>query len=108
MKKVFVAAGILVTCISFIAITSNEDPVFIPPSVQRVGNADSGYRYIVTGDYVKSGPPFSLYNLAFKKEKIDLLNRGGDNGDVRYDLNVVRAFNNEKIIVPNCFQCHGD
>ena len=109
MKKIIVAIILLMSCISFIALTSNEDdPVPIPPSRQRIGNADSGYQYMITGDYVKSGLPLNLYNMILKKENTDLLNRGGDNGKVRYDFNVVKAYNNENIAVPNCLQCHGE
>ena len=76
MKKLFVAAVIVFGCISFVTITSlHDDPVVIPPSKQRIGNADSGYHYIVTGDYVNSGIPFGLYNLGFKKEKANILDR---------------------------------
>jgi hypothetical protein len=107
MKKIIISGAFVITCISFVTITSNEeDPVPIPPSQQRIGNADSGYQYIVTGDYIKSGIPFSMYSLAFKKEKTNILNREGNNTEVRYDFNVVKAYNNENIVVPNCLQCH--
>ncbi|HET9825815.1 MAG TPA: hypothetical protein VFP87_10805, partial [Chitinophagaceae bacterium] len=45
-------------------------------------------------------------HLGFKKEKINLLNRNGENADVRYDFNVVNADNGESVVVPNCLQCH--
>src|SRR4029078_12472968 len=109
MKKLFVALGIVISCISFVTIASVEDdPVVIPPSKQRMGNADSGYHYIINGDYVNSGIPFGMYNLGFKKEKKNLLNWQNKNAEVRYDLNVVSAVNGEKVVVPNCFQCHAE
>ena len=109
MKKIIVLGLFVISCLSFITLTSNEDePVYIPPSKQRVGNADSGYKYMVTGDYVKSGLPLNLYNMVFKKENVDLLDRGGDNAKMRYDFNVVKAYNGENIFVPNCLQCHAD
>jgi len=109
MKKLFVAVVIVISCISFVAITSvREDPVVIPPTKQRIGNADSGYSYIITGDYVNSGIPFGLYNLGFKKEKTNILNRQNENAEVRYDFNVVKAINGENVVVPNCFQCHAE
>src|SRR6266498_765383 len=108
MKKIIVTAVVVISCISFIEITSNDDPVPIPPSKQRVGNPDSGYHYIITGDYVNSGIPFDFYNLGFKKEKLNLLDRDGENAQVRYDFNVVKAPNGEKVVVPNCLQCHAD
>ncbi|HEY2720136.1 MAG TPA: hypothetical protein VGI82_00330 [Chitinophagaceae bacterium] len=109
MKKLLIASVLVIACISFITLTSKpDDPVFVPPSKQRTGDADSGYRYIITGDYVNSGIPINFYSLGFKKEKKDILNRGGDNAVVRYDFNVVKAVNGEKVVVPNCFQCHAE
>ncbi|HMG67078.1 MAG TPA: hypothetical protein VK588_05295 [Chitinophagaceae bacterium] len=109
MKKIIVAAVIVAVCISFVTITSNpDDPVFIPPSKQRTGNADSGYQYIITGDYVKSGIPLNLYHYIFKKEKTNLFEREDENASVRYDFNVVHAKNGEQVVVPNCFQCHAE
>src|SRR6266536_2065629 len=102
MKKIIATIIIIITCISFVAITSNEDPIPILPSQQRIGNADSGYHYIITGDYLKSGLPLNLYHLALKKEKTNPLNREDDNAEVRYDFNVVKADNGEKVVVPNC------
>jgi len=109
MKRLFVAAGLVISCVSFIRLTSNEDgPVFIPPSKQRTGNADSGFHYIIYGDYVNSGIPFNLYGLGFKKERQNILNRNGNAAEVRFDFNVVKAPNGEDVVVPNCFQCHAD
>ena len=106
MKKLLVGGVVVTLCISFINITSNDDPVPIPPSQQRFGNADSGYHYIVTGDFVKSGLPLNVYHFIFKKEKTNLLGREGNNSDVRYDFNSVKAENGEDVVVPNCLQCH--
>ena len=109
MKKLLAGAVIVICCVSFVGLTSNEDgPVFIPPSKQRTGNADSGYRYIINGDYVNSGIPFNLYHLGFKKEKENTLRREGEAAEVRFDFNVVKAPNGESIVVPNCLQCHAD
>lgn len=105
MKKILILLTIILTCFSFTRFIG-EDPVPIPPSKQRVGNAEAGYQYIITGDYVKSGVPLSMYGMIFKKDN-DLLNRGGENARVRFDFNVVKAANDEVIVVPNCLQCHG-
>jgi mono/diheme cytochrome c family protein len=106
MKKLLVCVSVVTLCISFVGITSNDEPVPVPPSQQRFGNADSGYHYIITGDYIKSGLPLNMYHFIFKKEKTNLLAREGDNSDVRYDFNVVKADNGEDVVVPNCLQCH--
>jgi hypothetical protein len=70
MKKLCVVVVIVLGCVSFGTLSSiKDDPVVIPPSKQRIGNADSGYHYIINGDYVNSGIPFGMYNLGFKKKK---------------------------------------
>ncbi|MER3497157.1 MAG: hypothetical protein C4308_00230 [Chitinophagaceae bacterium] len=106
MKKISILIVLAAMCFSFSRWVKNDEPVPIPPSKQRVGNADSGYHYIISGDYIKSGVPLSLYFLVKGKEKTDVLNRGGANGKLPYDLNVVKAYNGEEIVVPNCLQCH--
>jgi len=82
-----------------------DDPVFIPPSPQRVGDPDSGYHFIVTGDYVNSGLPLLFYRMGLGGAR-DHLQRGGRNAGIRHDFNVVNAPNGEEVIVPNCLQCH--
>jgi Cytochrome c len=108
MKTFLIVSLIVLTSAGFIALTGNEGPVAIPPSKQRLGNADSGYRYIINGDYVKSGLPLNIYRLGFRKEKANILSRLGENAAVRYDFNVVNAPNGETIVVPNCLQCHAE
>lgn len=105
--------AILITILIYALLTTSytlfpdpTDPVKIPASPQRSGNADSGYQFIVTGDYVNSGLPFLFYRMGMGVNKDDYLLRGGDNAGVRYDFNVVRAANGEEIVVPNCLQCH--
>src|SRR5436190_1440047 len=93
MKKLFVIAVIIITCLSFrFLIAHKDEPVYVPPSKQRTGDADAGYKYMVTGDFVNSGLPLNLYYLALKKEKTNLLGRDGDNASVRYDFNAVKEF----------------
>ena len=108
MKKFLILISIILACFSFSQITFEGDPEPVPASPQRVGSASAGYDYIINGDYVKSGIPLNLYHFAFKKETKDLLNRGGENGKVRFDFNVVEAYNGELIAIPNCLQCHAE
>jgi len=107
MKKLYL---ILILCaattgFSMMLIPDPDEPVFIPPSPQRIGNADSGYRFIVEGDYVNSGLPVFFYRMGFPGAK-DHLKRDGRNTGIRHDFNVVQAPNGEEVIVPNCLQCH--
>lgn len=80
-------------------------PEYIQPSKQRQGNADAGYKYLVEGDYLKSGIPLSFFKLAFKNQSDDL-GREGLNKGIPYSFNAVVAPNGEKIVSPNCLQCH--
>ncbi|HLO80316.1 MAG TPA: hypothetical protein VK166_05140 [Chitinophagaceae bacterium] len=107
MKKYIVISILCLLGFGFNVVIEPDpnDPVFIPPSPQREGNPDSGYQYIITGDYVNSGLPTIFYKLGFGRAK-DLLKRDGMNAGIRHDFNVVNAPNGEEIVVPNCLQCH--
>ena len=81
------------------------DPVFIESSKQRSGDAKAGYTYLTEGDYLKSGIPFSFFKMVFNKPGNDL-GRKGMNQNIPYSFNAVVAPNGEKIVSPNCLQCH--
>ena len=108
MKKYLIIILICVagTGFSLLVKPGPDDPVFIPPSAQRQGNADSGFKYIVTGDYVNSGLPYIFYKLGIGRDDKNFLKREGLNASVRYDFNIINAPNGESIVVPNCLQCH--
>ncbi|PWT96095.1 MAG: hypothetical protein C5B52_16435 [Bacteroidetes bacterium] len=108
MKKSLIVLFVLIGGMGLVMARfgPENEPVPIPPSPQRSGNAKNGLNYIIEGDYVKSGLPLSLYRLAFGKAKTNYLGRDSINANVRYDFNVVKAANGEDIVVPNCFQCH--
>jgi mono/diheme cytochrome c family protein len=109
MKKYLMILVIAVVCLSF--STSffsgrSYEPVSIPPSKQRTGNAKAGYKYLTTGDYLRSGIPLSYFKMGFGKSSMNFLNREGDNEDIPYDYTVVNAPNGERVVAPNCMQCH--
>jgi mono/diheme cytochrome c family protein len=107
MKKLFVVLGFV--CLSFssaIFIHSGNEPVPVPPSKQRTGNIQAGFKYLTTGDYLRSGIPLSYFKMGFGKSSINYLNRDGDNKDIPYDYTVVKAPNGEPVVAPNCLQCH--
>ena len=78
----------------------------IPASRQVVGDADSGYQYLVTGDYLKSGFPIALFKKAGLYEKQNFLNRKGVNEGIPFDYTAIYAPNGELVVAPNCLQCH--
>ena len=79
-------------------------PTFIPPSQQNIGNADSGYQYLIYGDILKSGVPYSFFKMANAKPK-NHLNRVGKSAGVSYAYNVVTV-NDVDLVVPTCLMCH--
>jgi hypothetical protein len=107
MKQWIITGILIVSCFLF-AYTidqKNEDPVPIPPSKQRSGDAANGYKYLVTGDYLKSGMPYSYFKLAIKNDSNDL-QRDGLNKNLSYAYTAVKAKNGETVVAPNCLQCH--
>jgi len=78
----------------------------IPPFTQRSGDANKGYTYLITGDYMSSGIPYNAFLLGNGQNTENLLQRSGDNAVIPYDFNAVSAPNGVKIVAPNCLQCH--
>lgn len=108
MKSVLIIFFFSVCCLLFGFFIKQQkpgDPVYIEASVQRKGNADAGYTYLTEGDYLKSGIPISLFKIGFGKSGNDL-GRDGMNKNIPYSFNAVFAPNGEKIVSPNCLQCH--
>ena len=100
----------LASCLSQRAalLSSEPDskPQFIPPTPQVVGEADPGYQYLITGDYLKSGFPISLFKKSGLREKENYLKRTGVNEGIPYDFTAINAPNGELVVAPNCLQCH--
>ncbi len=107
MKKFLVIWFLFVSCFlfAFAMEKMQEEPEPIPASKQRSGDALQGYKYLITGDYLKSGIPFSFFKMVFKKDSNDL-QRDGFNKNLSYTYTAVKAKNGEEVVAPNCFQCH--
>jgi cytochrome c5 len=109
MKKLIVLFLIGLTCFAFVSIADQfqpEEPERIEASKQRTGDAGTGYTYLTTGDYLKSGIPYSLFMLATPKDSNNFLQRSGDNQYLSHDFTAVKAPNGELVVAPNCLQCH--
>ena len=78
----------------------------IPPSTQRIGNAEVGYEYLISGDYMSSGIPYDAYIRGFGEDKTNLLNRTGDNANIPHNYTTVTASNGVRVVSPNCMSCH--
>jgi mono/diheme cytochrome c family protein len=109
MKKFLVILSLAVSGLAFTYVIhpfNADDPVPIPPSQQRTGDPQTGYTYLTTGDYLKSGIPLSFFRMALGKTTANYLNRTGDNKEIPYDYTAVKARNGETVVAPNCLQCH--
>ncbi len=109
MKKLFVLTVTGLICFAFtktIHPFEENKPVYIPPSPQRGGDAKQGYVYLITGDYLKSGIPYTYFKLGFGKSGNNYLQRDGLNQDISHEYTAVKAPNGETVVAPNCLQCH--
>src|ERR1700749_1102731 len=98
--------GVLGLAFTSIFHFPREEPVPIPASPQRVGNAATGYRYLITGDYLKSGIPYGYFLLGFGKSPANLLKRDSPNVLISHEYTAVKSPNGETVVAPNCMQCH--
>jgi hypothetical protein len=71
-----------------------------------VGEADKGYDYLTTGDYIKSGIPYNYFLLGFGKSVSNRLKRDSPNNLISHEYTAVQAPNGETVVAPNCLECH--
>jgi mono/diheme cytochrome c family protein len=83
-----------------------DQPVSIPASPQRTGDANKGYKYLTTGDYIKSGIPYNYFLLGFGKSVSNRLERDSPNDLISHEYTAVSAANGETVVAPNCLECH--
>jgi mono/diheme cytochrome c family protein len=107
MKKMTVLVLMGVLGVAFTEVLKRQDePVPIPASPQRSGNAARGYAYLTTGDYIKSGVPYTYFFLGFPKNTNNYLKRDSLNAVVPHEYTAVKAANGEVVVAPNCLECH--
>src|SRR5579872_4632206 len=98
MKKLMILAllaGVSWGFTRLVRVSREEKPVSVPASPQRGGDAAEGYRYLITGDYLKSGLPYNLFLLGIGKSKANFLHRDGLNAIVPHAYTAVKAPNGE-------------
>lgn len=83
-----------------------ETTEILPASLQRSGDAKKGYNYLVNGNYVDGGIPFSLWLSLRGENTTNILNRQGDNAKVGYAYSVITTSNNTRAVGANCLNCH--
>jgi mono/diheme cytochrome c family protein len=109
MKKILTLGLLAAAGIAFTTVLRNPDgdePVPIPASPQRSGDAATGYRYLTTGDYLKSGIPYGYFLLGAGKSSTNYLQRDSLNASLSHEYTAVKAANGEIVVAPNCLQCH--
>lgn len=106
MKKILVLLSLCIACAAFSKYIQPDEPEYIPASRQRTGDAAKGYEYLTTGDYLKSGIPYSFFALGAAKDTNNFLQRSGLNKNLPHDFTAVKAPNGEMVVAPNCLQCH--
>lgn len=106
LKYVGVLAGAFILFSAFIRHFNEDKPVPIPATPQRTGNAQKGFEYLTTGDYVKSGIPYNIFLIGAGITSKNYLNRSGNNKVIAHEYTAVTAYNGEVVVAPNCLQCH--
>jgi len=82
-----------------------ETTEMLTASIQRDGNIEKGYDYLVNGNYVDSGIPFDLWISLRGENPENILKRQGDNAKIVYRFTVVTTSNNTRVVGANCLNC---
>jgi mono/diheme cytochrome c family protein len=110
MKKMMVLVVLGIMALAFTTIIKNdhsrEEPVPVPASPQRSGDIAEGYRYLTTGDYIKSGIPYRYFQLGVGRSATNYLQRDSPNATISHEYTAVKAPNGETVVAPNCLECH--
>ena len=110
MKKMMVLALLGAMVLAFTTVLKEDDgkeqPVPVPASPQRSGDVAAGYKYLTTGDYIKSGIPYDYFLLGFGRTTANYLKRDSPNAVISHEYTAVKAPNGEVVVAPNCLECH--
>lgn len=83
------------------------DYTSISSEPQRSGDPAAGRDYLVNGDYISSGVPYTLFVSTIGTDPENVLGRSGDNANIPPDFTAVDHANGSRVVAPNCLQCHG-
>ncbi|MBS1779662.1 MAG: c-type cytochrome [Bacteroidetes bacterium] len=109
MKKLTILSllAVLPILLSLRYTPAAEDLIPVPASVQQPGDAALGYEYLTTGDFLKSGVPYSYFIMANGKNTTNYLNRSDRNANVGPGYNVI-THDGVDMVIPTCLQCHAE
>ncbi len=107
MKKTIVILTLILLPLlfAFSHDDANTELVSIQSYLQVNGDANAGYNYLVTGDFLKSGIPYGVFTMVNGKNTNNLLGRTGKNATVGHNYNVIKR-EGSNLVVPTCLQCH--
>jgi mono/diheme cytochrome c family protein len=83
----------------------------IEPAEQRSGDADDGWRALITESYVGCGVPRSAYDTVVgpAPASLRLPERAGTPSEVLpYNLTALTLPSGAEVVAPNCLQCHAE
>ncbi len=124
MKKTFIILFLIASCILFSCLAQkNKSKLYdldkttttntaATESFKEIkdtakGNAERGLQYLLHGNYINSGIPYSLYHALYETNFRNTISFFGYN---RFEVNPFMTFNdsanNITIATPNCLHCH--
>lgn len=115
MKKIAITSILLVFLFACNVYRDLPQPAFdrswktkrIPASPQLGGgDAEAGFDYLKTGNYIGSGIPVDLVEKRLKNYQDKILNREGLNAKIPYVATAFEAENGIEVVNGNCFACH--
>jgi len=105
-KLIVLSIIILSVLLSIRATTGDPKKKYIEASIQRQGNAEAGYNYLVNGDYVSSGIPADFFSINADSTSVHL---GRDIKNHKLPPEFTHIIRDSvEMIAPNCLSCHGD
>ncbi|MCB9047326.1 MAG: c-type cytochrome [Chitinophagales bacterium] len=107
MKKILAAICILAPAILAFTGTYDNGITTLPANPQQQGDAEQGYTYLTTGDFLKSGLPYGAFIATNGKDKNNYLQREGKNATLAHGYNMVEK-NGIEMVIPTCLQCHAE
>lgn len=108
MKKFLLLTILTSVCVYAAGLLNAGPPLYeqVPPAIQREGDPQKGYDYMMSAAYIQSGLPFYLYKAGFGKRNVGYLQ--DHDRRLGYDFNFSTAANGQVIVAPNCLQCHAE
>ncbi len=115
MKKyifIIIALSCIIACKTYRELpkptaSSNWQYFEVPATPQQLdGDPQVGLDYLIYGDYIGSGIPFTMVQKRFAKTPDTVFQRTGANANIPFAMTVFRAANGVEVMNGNCFACH--